>query len=125
MTHDGAKGPDPKKVFDAETECQHGMSAASCAHCRHPDNWLLSRTKKGTLAEVIEQMIVDGRLSADVELWDPGLKKAKHYPFKKLAALAGVAIVGGFVMYKTVRHGPLLGLRIIKAAVDKVAKKKK
>ena len=124
MTPEGAKRPDPKKVFNAETECQHGMSAASCAHCRNPENWLLSRTKKGTLKEVIKQMIADGRLSDDIELWDPGLKKSKHYSLKKFAALAGVAIVGGFVMYKTVRHGPVLGLRLIKAVADKVAKKK-
>lgn len=124
MATDSTTQPDPMKVYKAEAECQHGMHAASCAHCRHPENWLLSRTKKGPLIDVLRQMIADGRMGKEIELWDPGLKRSEFYSLKKLTALTGVAIVGGFVIYKTAKHGPALGLRLIKAVVSKVAKKR-
>lgn len=126
MTTESPNKPDPMKIYEAAAECwhAHGIHAASCADCRHPDNWFLSRTKNGPLADVVRQLIADGHLSDEVELYDPGLKRSEFFSFKKLVALTGIAIVGGFVAYKTAKHGQTLGLRLIKAVVDKVTKKK-
>ncbi len=117
--------PDPKKVFEAEIECLHGMPGPSCAMgCRHPENWLFSNTKKGPAWRVIQELISRGILNDDIELVDPGLKRVEHYSLEGLMALTGVAIVGGHPVYKDAERGPTLGLRLIKVAVRTVVKKR-
>lgn len=97
-----SKEQEKKKViseFDALTKCKHGLAATSCWLCKGKE-WENTPTVSGeTIGQIIDDFAKLGKIDR-IELKERINKKTRNKRIKKITALAGIAIVGGLVVYE-------------------------
>lgn len=87
------------KEFDLAITCKHGNKAPWCGICQGKD-WLAAITASGkTVEEVVEEFVSRGIIER-IELEEYLMAKKRRRKIKEVAAVAGLVVVGGFLLYE-------------------------
>ena len=100
---DGDRLKRAQRAFEAFAECPHGSFSLYCKHCLDPKNIFESRTRTGKFRDSIAELKQVGLLDG-MEVYKPERKIHEPLTFRRLAKI-GALLVGGLLVYETLRHG--------------------
>jgi hypothetical protein len=110
--------------YQAELECMHanGLLAYECVYCKDANDLLNSRTRNGTVREVLIRF-GQKKMFDQIEAFDPS--KGEHTPIslKRLAKISGTIFVGSLVVYEIIKHRQGIKEGVVLHLIKRIAKK--